>query len=557
MRAGCASLDCAFSAGQHPDGIPVLFVDASIYRELPCFVVATVDKFAMLPWRGDTAKLFGRVSARNGRHFHGPSDGPKAPTGATALPEGLLPPELIVQDELHLISGPLGTMVGLYETAIEALSTTTRAGVSIVPKIVASTATVRRAAQQVQALFGRETAMFPPPGVNASDTFFAHDDTASPGRLYVGVAAPGKALKALLLRAYVALLGGAEKLYDHGGPEDQTADAYMTLVGYFNSLRELGGMRRLVEDEVRNRCQEDEKLRMPASAGAGGVKREHPWAKRRVIKYEPVELTSREPTAAIARAKNQLGLRYRNPDHVDVVLASNMISVGVDIDRLGLMVVGGQPKTTSEYIQASSRVGRAKDRPGLVVTVLNVYKPRDRSHYERFSAYHESFYRFVEATSVTPFSAPALERGLAGVLVSMTRLGDPAMTPDRAVTRLEAMRAPALAAVACVANKAVRERHRDQEEADRVRDEVTRLGKNLVEAWAQVVGKEGIARYSKLEPGDGIALLFTALDDPAPLSGTAWSKFCAPTSMRDVEPSVHLWKSRQSLTKTAGESDGE
>jgi hypothetical protein len=548
----CPNYDCPFSEGNHPEGIPVLFVDESIYRELPCFVVATVDKFAMLPWRGETAKLFGGATARVGRSFFGATDGPKPPKGSTALPEGLSPPELIVQDELHLISGPLGTMVGLYETAIEELCTWTRGGVRIVPKIVASTATVRRAAEQVRSLFGREEMMFPPPGVNDADTFFAREDTKSPGRLYVGVAAPGRAMKALLLRAYVAMLGAAEKLYDPGGPEDQTADAYTTLVGYFNSLRELGGMRRLVEDEVRTRCQEDPRKRTPP-----GFAGDHPWVRRRAIKYEPVELTSRKPTADIALAKSQLGLPYRHADHIDVLLASNMISVGVDIDRLGLMVVAGQPKTTSEYIQASSRVGRARDRPGLVVTVFNVYKARDRSHYERFSAYHESFYRFVEATSVTPFSAPALDRGLAGVLVAMTRLGTPSMTAVAAVRTIAAMQATALAAVDRVADKASRERNRDEEGTRLVRDEVTRLGTNLVRAWAEVVEKEGIQRYSRFEAGDGIALLFTALDEAAPQPGTAWAKFRAPTSMRDVEPSVHIWKSRQTLARVGGDVDGE
>lgn len=248
--AGCLDPTCDFNPNRHPEGLPVLFVDEQIYRELPAFVIATVDKFAMLPWRGEAGMLFGRVLARQGRAFVGPLDA--LPSGAEKLPTGLLPPELIVQDELHLISGPLGTMVGLYETAVEALCTRTEGDRRIRPKILASTATVRRARDQIQALMGRQTtALFPPPGPNDSETFFANVDRQGPGRLYIGIAAPGRAMKAITLRTYVALLAAAQKLYDTA--DKDATDAYMTLVGYFNSLRELGGMRRLVEDDVRRR----------------------------------------------------------------------------------------------------------------------------------------------------------------------------------------------------------------------------------------------------------------------------------------------------------------
>jgi hypothetical protein len=346
---GCADFQCAFSARKNRDGLPVLFVDEQIYVELPSFVVATVDKFAMMPWRGETGMLFGRATHREGSRFFGPMD--SKPRAARPLPEGLRPPELIVQDELHLISGPLGTMVGLYETAIEHLcARTTSSGERIVPKVIASTATVRRAREQIRALFGRQDmALFPPPGVNDSESFFAKVDPTSPGRLYVGVAAQGRSMKGILLRTYVDLLCAAEKAH---APEPRTsddakkarrdaADPYMTVAGYFNSLRELGGMRRLVEDDVRVRCEKIEDKRPVDHEGP------HPTLKKRKIQAEPVELTSRESTAKIKDAKDRLGKPHDDKEHVDVLLASNMISVGVDIDRLGLMVVAGQPKTTS------------------------------------------------------------------------------------------------------------------------------------------------------------------------------------------------------------------
>lgn len=551
VRAACAdpACECPFVAAASADGLPLSFVDEHIYRELPCFLVATVDKFAMLPWRGRTGALFGRVQGRLGNKHLGPMDGP-LPKGAVKLPEGLRPPELIVQDELHLITGPLGTMVGLYETGIEALSARSAGERRVAPKIIASTATVRRAEEQTRSLFGREQMrMFPPLGADDSETFFAMVARGGGGRLYAGVAAPGRAMKAILIRTYVALLGAAERVFD-GSPR---ADAYMTLVGYFNSLRELGGMRRMVEDEIQHRCAERDGPRLPV-----GLLGESPWTKPRTIKNEPLELTSRETTASIAASKKRLELPHDDEASVDVALASNMISVGVDIDRLGLMVVAGQPKTSSEYIQASSRVGRDADRPGLVVTVLNLFKPRDRSHYERFRAYHESFYRFVEAGSVTPFSTPALDRGLAGLLVAMTRLSDPALTPSDAVSRVAAKGDVAARAVAQIAERAAFERRdRTQDEVDRIAEEIRRLGANLTAAWAETVKQQGVTRYSRLEQGpDKPALLSTALDADAPPITTPWGKFRAPTSMRDVEPSVHLWKSKIELVAEEG-GDGE
>jgi hypothetical protein len=559
VRVACVNPECDFSGRRtHGDGLPVVFVDEQIYRELPCFLVATVDKFAMLPWRGETGMLFGHVTARNGRYFYGPTDG-RPDRQATKLPEGLRPPELVVQDELHLISGPLGTMVGLYETAIDRLCTyTDTAGKPIAPKIIASTATVRRARRQIQALFGRRvTHVFPPPAVDAFESWFATVDRVSPGRVYVGVAGNGRPLKAILLRTYTALLAASVKQHDPRAAPEQTADGYMTLVGYFNSLRELGGMRRLVEDDVRTRCDQ------AADRRPRDVPR-HPWVTRRKIR-EPVELTSRKSTADIATARRRLGTHFTNPESVDVVLASNMISVGIDIDRLGLMVVAGQPKTTSEYIQATSRVGRDPRWPGLVVACFNVHKPRDRSHYERFSAYHECFYRFVEATSVTPFSAPAIDRGLAGVLTALVRHGDDEMTPPGGVMSIEANRSMANEMVEAIAARAgeqpgfnVNDDGDAKAKAALREDDIDRLrdrGTNLLDAWTTLVtsastegaGKRGYSPYEK--PRVGRVLLRSALE-VADVNNDLVDeerKFSASTSMRDVEATVHLWVERRSL----------
>ncbi|MFO7565149.1 MAG: DISARM system helicase DrmA [Enhygromyxa sp.] len=560
---GCDNDDCPFCPANDPRGLPVLFIDEAIYQELPSFIVATVDKFAMLPWRAEAGKLFGKVVAREGERFLGP--GEAAEGKAEPLPEGLRGPELIVQDELHLISGPLGTMVGLYETALEHLSSEVRTHerdgelvdeVLRPPKIIAATATVRRANEQIRALFGRnDVRQFPPPGVDDQETWFStiddardeHGELKSPGRLYVGVAAPGRAMKAILLRTYATLLAAAQHEYQPKGDPKQPADAYMTVVGYFNALRELGGMRRLVVDDVRTRCAAADERR---PLGYGGP---HPWAARRAIELEPVELNSRRPTDEITQSKRRLDHAYAEREHqpVDVVLASNMISVGVDIDRLGLMVVAGQPKTTAEYIQATSRVGRQVRWPGLVVTCFNVAKPRDRSHYERFTAYHDSFYRFVEAPSVTPLSGPALERGLAATLVAMARFSTPELSAHDGAERLRQFRAHANRGVRALARRAAALRSMDAELARRQAEEVRKRAEDLLDDWEAIVERNRdednaatlYSRYDRRPRGQsgGAYLLHTVLDEGRPPPNSKEAKFSAPTSMRDVEASVHLW----------------
>jgi hypothetical protein len=542
IEVGCGDFKCSFSA--KAGGLPVVFVDEQIYRELPSFVVATVDKFAMIPWRGESGALFGLATARVDRYFVGPcTPKPKAVKGDVVhLPEGLRPPELIVQDELHLISGPLGTMVGLYETAIETLATRTLPdGSKVRPKILASTATVKRAVQQITALYGREDmAMFPPSGIDDAESFFATVDKNAHGRIYVGVGAAGRSTKAVLVTVYAALMAATEKCKNTAGDGSMAADPYMTLVGYFNNLRELGGTRRLAEDLVRARTATRGQLRPVGTA-------ENPWMDDRQLDQDPFELTSRESTRAITKTKDRLSKGFRHDDFIPIVLASNMISVGVDIDRLGLMVVAGQPKSTSEYIQASSRVGRDDRRPGLVVTCYNLNKPRDRSHYEHFRDYHESFYRRVEATSVTPFSSPALERGLAGCLVSMTRHGTVDMTPSAAAMHLNAQAVAKSPGVQALLDRAQAQPTVGEHNED-VRKELSQRIQALIDTWVTLIANAkaggGEKCYSPYDPDRaGVPILHTALDERLHLQKDIGPSegFVAPTSMRDVEPTVHLW----------------
>jgi Helicase conserved C-terminal domain len=538
LRVSCVNRNCEFGRGMW---LPIVAVDEPIYRRLPCFIIATVDKFAALPWTGQVGGFFGRVHRHDKDGFYGPCD----PGHGSKLPvERLLPPDLIIQDELHLISGPLGTMVGLYETALDQLCTLQKDGHVIRPKIVASTATVRRAEIQIKALFTRPYVdIFPPPGPNYRDSFFAKTLTPeqSNARLYVGVAAQGRSPKVAMLRVYLALLGAAQKWnleLKKAGQKENAADPYLTLVGYFNSLRELGGSRRIIEDEVRSRLERySTRLRVGES--------DSPFADRK-IEYDPVELTSRVDTARVAESKRRLALPFSDRNHVDVAIATNMISVGLDIIRLGLMVVFGQPKTTAEYIQASSRVGRDAERPGLVVTILNIHKPRDRSHYERFAAYHQSFYRSVEATSVTPFSPRALDKGLSGALVGLARLGyEPMTTPIGAMEILN-QRANLDFVIQTLAGRAYDHSDLPTDEKEQLKLRVRDRAAQLIDAWAKAAKEyQDVGagfQYNPAETGGAMPLLHDYLSPEVKnLPPTNWRmKFRANRSLRDVEQEVKI-----------------
>ncbi|MBB5775057.1 helicase-related protein [Nonomuraea jabiensis] len=368
----CETSECDFARG-----LPIHVVDESIYAVRPTLIIATSDKFAGLPWKPEIGNLFNHLSAEP-------------------------PPELIIQDELHLISGPLGTLAGLYETAVDLIGRR--------PKVVASTATIRRAVQQGRALFDRKVEQFPPPGLDARDSYFSVEapPMRKANRRYVGLMAPATSQTSLMVRVYAALLHHAQAIEG----DDAVRDAYWTLLGYFNSLRLLGGAKLQVQDDVNDRLD---------------LLSETLGQKRRGIGRD-IELTSREPSSAIPGHLQDMATPY--PDALGVILATNMISVGVDVDRLGLMVMMGQPQSTSEYIQATSRVGRKW--PGLVVTLFNAARSRDRSHYENFTAYHSALYRQVEATSVTPFSARARDRGLHAAIVGLARLLIPMARPMEA-----------------------------------------------------------------------------------------------------------------------------
>lgn len=529
LRLCCTHPDCAFDGSS--GYLPVLTVDDSIYRRLPAFVIATVDKLAALPWEKRTGALFGRVG-----RFH-PRTGFDPPVAEDD--EGLVePPDLVIQDELHLVSGLLGTMVGLYETAVEAIASRGRGEGAIRPKLVASTATVQRASEQVRKLYGRaRTELFPPPGIERTDSFFAVVAPAEDGgrRRYLAVAAPGLGAKRVFLRAVSTLLAAGAATRAALG--DAAADPYLTALCYFNALRELGSARRIVEGEI---------IAGVARYGARDRAGRQLLADRDPI-AEPLELTSRVGIAEIAEARRRLGTAFGAEGFVDVALATNMISVGLDIPRLGLMVVAGQPKSASEYIQATSRVGRDPAKPGLVVVLLNLQKPRDRSHLEHFRYFHETFYRAVEAQSVTPFAVGALDRGLAAVVVAMARHLNPELWDEQAVENVDELERflPELR------DRLAERLRRCAEDGELERELAGRLDQ-LVSAWRRIVERSQALAYAQ-PPKQGIErLLREALE---PIVDKDARLFRAPRSLREVEPTCLLRPVRLNFQSLPGEDE--
>ncbi|MFC1578973.1 helicase-related protein [Pseudomonadota bacterium] len=389
VRMICEDNDCPFS---DDEGLPLLVIDEQIYSTPPTLLVGTVDKFALLPWRPHAGRLFG-------------------------IGKQVSPPDLIIQDELHLISGPLGSMVGHYETLIDAFTQNEHEGKRLPAKIVASTATISRAEEQIKHLYGGRGAMlFPPQGLQAGDSFFAKEREDLAGRKYVGVFATGlPSLTTTEVRVLATLLQAPPYLSD--GPLSQV-DPYWTLMVYFNSIRELGHAATLLRADIAEYLAVIWK-RLGLSKGYG----DQQGAKRRYINND-MELTSRIQNSEVTEYMEKLFIELKDGIQtypIDVCIATNMIQVGLDVPRLSHMAIVGQPKTTAEYIQASSRVGRSSLGPGLVVTLLSPAKPRDRSHAEHFRSFHQSIYKHVEPTSVTPFAIPVTERALHALIITMAR----------------------------------------------------------------------------------------------------------------------------------------
>lgn len=503
--------------------IPVYLIDEEIYRKCPTVIISTVDKFARLPWDEKMGLLFGKTDRYCDRHGYlavgenHPGRHNKTKTlSAAQIVEArpFYPPELIVQDELHLITGPLGTIYGAYETVIEDLCSIYKNDKKILPKYIVSTATIKNADAQIKCLYGRDKfSQFPASGFDISDSYFIKEIplVIKPFREYCGICATGQSMKTTTLRVYAVLLQQAfelSKIHEY----KNYVDPYYTLIGYFNSIRELGGTVRLLQDDIPARI------------------------KRIVKKYEynsprylnkTKEITSRVSSYQIAELLEKLTIDSCDKECLDVAIATNMIAVGMDVDRLGLMAVMGQPKQNAEYIQATSRIGRKF--PGLVVTIYSPYRPRDLSHYENFKGFHSHMYRYVEGTSATPFSARARDRVLHALLVSLLRLKHGGLADNEGASKIndieeaviEGAKKVIMQRVAIVAPKAL--------------DETLREMDNFIDEWKSLsIGEKKLRYYIKNTDKFNRLLNF-------------YNEYCTPkemptlNSMREVESTSALY----------------
>lgn len=398
FKIKCVNKKCHFH-----NELPIQVVDEMLYDKPPTLLFGTVDKFAMLAWK-----------VKGNSFFNSLNDG--------------LPPDLIIQDELHLLTGPLGTITGIFESVIEMLCT--KDGRK--PKIISSTATTRNTDEQIKALYGNDKTVnvFPPSGLSYADSFFAKVSETKSTRRYIGFIPTGKSSidtqLQMIANLFVARLEVYKALILNGEKDYEIFDKYWTLISYYNSLKDVGKIHNKVGDEISTFTSA---LQKKLYGDNPNYKFNHAYLYNR-----DEELTSRIDSTKIKQTlkrleentfdeetiqKSQNGNTYVKTGIIDLVLATNMISVGIDIERFNVMLINSQPKNVAEYIQASSRVGRKYK--GLVIDLLDANRARDKSHFEHFIPFHQAFYKSVEPVSLTPFTENTLEKMLTSIMITYVR----------------------------------------------------------------------------------------------------------------------------------------
>ncbi|MHA4809923.1 helicase-related protein [Flavitalea flava] len=393
----CLNVRCSFH-----NELPIYFVDDAIYEKQPDLLFATVDKFAMLSHRKEGNLLFNSLS-KNG-----------------------LPPDLIIQDELHLLSGPLGSITGLFEAMVEMLCTKGKRK----PKIIASTATTRNTSYQIEMLYGsRKLNVFPSPGTTYDDNFFSYVSVNSK-RKHIGFIPTGKTALDTQIQVIAHLLLARIELYrllvhHTSGLSKNDAigiqDFYWTIVSFYNSLKDVG--------KIYNKIPAEILTLLKLLHNRFGIAPVWFGFNHYGLAGRTKELTSRIESYFIKSLLSELEQPFGLTDKenetnyvtktVDLVLASNMFSVGIDIKRLNIMLMNGQPRNVAEYIQASSRVGR--DKEGIVFNLLDPNRSREKSYFENYVPFNNAYYKFVEPLSITPYTEITLDKALNSILICYVR----------------------------------------------------------------------------------------------------------------------------------------
>lgn len=414
----CSNALCTYGDIDTP--FPVRLCDDQVYSKPPTLLFGTVDKFAQL------AKMVDSKPTKDSRRLFN---------------SNTLPPDLIIQDELHLLLGPLGSAVALFECAIDQLCT--RAD-GTRPKIISSTATTRNTGLQIRALYNREVSIFPKNGIDYDDSFFAFYKREKRNgenewrylskRKYMGILPTGRTQMTTQIRL-AAILFVHRALFEQShlsvlNNDDyiKAADYYYSIISYFNSLKEVGKTDAQFYQEFAKYTRRLFKrvLRYSNKLECFYAYNDH---------FEKSELTGRlsgkEAVEALSIAQNlkwapdnrlpkQVGKKWKRAElPADMILATNMISVGLDVGRFNTIIMNSMPRNIAEYIQASSRVAREKE--GLVITLHSPFNQRDVSHFEKFREFHEKLYYYVEPISITPFSPKAVTRFLPLFIATIVR----------------------------------------------------------------------------------------------------------------------------------------
>lgn len=527
----CENAFCVFE-----DGLPVLLCDELIYATPPTLLFGTVDKFAAIA--------------------HKVSKEPKNDS-RRLFKLNKLTPDLIIQDELHLLEGPLGSAVGLFENAVDTLSSRPGPnGITIRPKIISSTATTRNTDLQILALYDRNVNVFPKNGLDFDDSFFAfykrRKDNAEEydsKRRYIGVLPTGRTSMYTQIRLAACCfthraLFEAKHQNDLNNPDFiKAVDYYFTLISYFNSKKDVGNTDAQFSTEFPKYTRQvyHRVLR-------------HKWMLECFYalnrSFSNCELTGRLSGAEIVKSLGEVQKKWNPNTRVphftqdgefvrgttppDFVLATNMISVGIDVSRFNLMIVNSMPRNKSEYIQASSRV--ARDELGIVFTLHNPYRPRDLSHFEKFREFHEKMYFYVDPISITPYSPQAIEKYMPAVLAAIIRHEFPSLATDKDIRHLDSAKKNEIQnRIHTLFSERMNSIQSNQNEL--LRDLLTAEGLQMIDSFVEKALDEWLNRNSIIESFENprknpLYLSIDAYEEEK--ANTSWS---VPYSLRDIAES--------------------